>query len=127
MRYFAKIDNNNIVTDVVVFEDVSLIEKGYFGDPTKWIETWKPEAAAQTSGIRGNPANVGSIYDPTLDRFYEKSPFPSWVLDKSSDIWKWVPPIPYPEPGKPYEWDEPTQTWISMGDTCCPDEPSLNQ
>lgn len=125
MKYFAKINENNIVVDVIVALDETLINNGAFGNPTRWIETWKMERDDQ-EGIRGNPAGPGSIYDKVLDRFCDPSPFPSWVLNKEKEIWKWVPPIPYPDASKAYLWDEPTESWILMGDSCC-DDPELRQ
>jgi hypothetical protein len=126
MKYFAKIDKNNLVTDVIIVGDVSLINNGTFGNPNQWKETWKFDGVAGETGVRGNPAGLGSIYDPVADRFYDPSPFPSWVLNKEKDIWKWEPPIPYPDSKKAFIWDEPTESWISMGDNCC-DDPNLRQ
>jgi len=120
MKYFAKINKDNIVTDVMIITDDTLIKNGSFGNPVQWIETWKRENDEE-SGIRGNPAAIGAIYDPALDRFYDPSPFPSWVLNKEKDIWKWQPPLPYPDATKAYMWDEPTESWILIGDKCCDD------
>jgi len=125
MKYFAKINKDNIVENVIVVQDETVIQNGTFGDPAQWLETWKRENDTDV-GFRGNPASPGSIYDAGADKFYDPSPFPSWVLNKSGDIWRWEPPIPYPDPKKPYLWDEPTESWVSMDDNCC-DDPNLRQ
>lgn len=38
------------------------------------------------------------------------SPFPSWILDLNSR--KWNPPIPQPEDGQLYDWDENSLSWV---------------
>lgn len=58
---------------------------------------------------RGNYAAYGMIYDEARDVFYQPQPYPSWTL--SSDTWTWQAPIPQPQDGKLYTWDEPTQQW----------------
>jgi hypothetical protein len=46
----------------------------------------------------------------TGKRFSGPSPFPSWVWDEEKD--NWFAPVPIPEDGKVYFWDEPTCSWI---------------
>lgn len=38
------------------------------------------------------------------------SPFPSWSWSGSG----WIPPIPYPEDGKVYQWDESNLQWVEV-------------
>ena len=40
--------------------------------------------------------------------FRPPQPYPSWSWDGST----WVAPIPYPEDGQPYYWDEESQSWV---------------
>lgn len=39
-------------------------------------------------------------------------PFPSWIRDDNND---WIAPIPYPEDGNLYNWDEVAQDWVLAG------------
>lgn len=39
-------------------------------------------------------------------------PYPSWTWDPA--LHRWVPPVPYPDDGKEYRWDEPTLSWIEV-------------
>ena len=39
-----------------------------------------------------------------------KSPYPSWVWNEGN----WKPPIPYPDDGGLYEWDEDKQDWATV-------------
>lgn len=56
------------------------------------------------------PAYIGG--DMLESRFRAPSPFASWQFD--TDSWSWEAPIPYPEDGKPYIWDEETISWIEF-------------
>ena len=42
---------------------------------------------------------------------WESHGFASWVFDEA--ICAFVPPIPYPQDGKQYRWDEDTIAWIN--------------
>jgi hypothetical protein len=112
MAHFAKLDENNIVTSVIVVHNNELLDVNGVESEIKGIEFCKTIAAGewiQTSysgKFRKNFAGIGYTYDSNRDAFIPPKPqnFPSWVLDE--DSCKWVPPIPYPLDGKKYPWDE---------------------
>jgi hypothetical protein len=117
MAHFAKLDENNVVTQVIVVDnkdcaDAAGVEKEYIG--AAFCErlfggTWK-----QTSyhgNIRKNYAGIGYTYNVDIDAFVPPKPYPSWVLNET--IAKWEPPIPMPEGGM-YTWDEVTGSWVAM-------------
>ena len=64
----------------------------------------------QSKALRKNYAGIGYTYDPSRDAFIPPSPFLSWVLDESSCLWE--APIPLPQDGKDYRWDEATTSWV---------------
>lgn len=41
-----------------------------------------------------------------------RKPFPSWIGDE--ETMTWTPPVPLPEDGKQYYWDEQNTTWVSQ-------------
>ena len=101
-KEFAKIDNNNIVEQVIVAEQDFIDTL----DGT-WIET--------SEGLRKQRAGIGMTYDKDKDIFVLPKPFDSWTLDSNSD---WQPPKAMPADGpKSYYWDEETQDWINYKDT----------
>jgi hypothetical protein len=63
-----------------------------------------------TGKIRGRYPAEGDVYDEERDAFIPPKPFDSWVLDEATCLW--VAPIPYPEDGGVYTWDEETTSWI---------------
>ena len=112
MSHFAKIDKDNIVTEVIVAEQ-DFINSGAVGDSFLWIQTsyntWRGIHLKNGIPLRKNFAGIGFIYDKIRDAFYEPQPFPSWTLVE--DTCQWKAPIDYPDDGKMYNWNEDTQAW----------------
>jgi hypothetical protein len=52
----------------------------------------------------------GYIYDKEIDAFLPPKEFDSWVLDQN--LFYWVAPVPYPQDGKKYDWNETSLSWI---------------
>jgi len=103
MAHFAKIDTNNIVTDVIVSEQ-DFINSGAVGDSSLWVQT------SYNNNFRKNYAGVGFTYDSARDAFILQQPYASWTLDE--DTCKWEAPVAYPDDGKEYHWDEATTNWV---------------
>ena len=102
MAHFAKIDNNNIVTKVIVAEK-NFINSGLVGDEFLWVQT------SYSGSFRKNFAGVGSTYDKTRNAFISPKPYPSWTLVE--DTCQWTAPSAMPDDGKTYDWDEDTTSW----------------
>ncbi len=102
-RYWAKLDNNRIVTEIVVAEE-ELILSGRFGLPQNFMET------CFEGSFRKKYAGVGDVYDVVRNAFIAPKPYPSWILDEDTCLWE--PPVPYPTDGKIYLWDEDTLEWV---------------
>lgn len=75
-------------------------------DPVTGQEDTSPEKPA----LRANYAGIGCTYDKENDVFYAPQPFPSWILNRTT--WLWEAPVPLPQDGKGYRWDEETKTWV---------------
>ena len=102
MSHFAKIDNNNIVTEVIVAEQ-DFINSGVVGDSFLWIQT------SYNKNFRKNFAGKGFTYDKTRDAFIPPQPYPSWTLNEDSCLWEC--PVEYPNDGVEYKWNETDQQW----------------
>jgi hypothetical protein len=117
MAHFAKLDENNVVLEVVVVNNNELLEDG-FESEAKGIQflvdlfdeypLWKQ--TSYNGSIRKNYAGVGYTYDATRDAFIPSQPFPSWVLNEDTCLWD--APTPYPTDGQRYNWDEATASWV---------------
>ena len=111
MSHFARVVNG-LVTEVIV-ADQDFIDSGHAGDPAEWIRTCNHTHGGQhdSGGIalRKNYAAVGDTYDVTRDAFISPPAFPSWVLNEQTC--QYQAPIPLPEDGKLYQWDEAQGNW----------------
>jgi len=120
MAHFAKIVDG-MVTQVIVAEP-EFFQNFLDSTPGQWIQTsyntrggiyYDPQTnqpgTDQTKALRKNYAGIGYTYDQARDAFIAPKPFDSWVLDESSC--RWFPPIPYPNDGKRYFWNEDIKNW----------------
>jgi len=103
MSHFAKIDDNNIVTQVIVAEK-SFINTGILGDEFLWIQT------SYNGNFRKNYAGIGYTYDSTRDAFIPPQPYPSWTINE--DTCQYESPVACPTDGLDYTWDEATTNWV---------------
>jgi hypothetical protein len=118
MAHFAKIDENNVVTQVVVVSnkdtaDANGVEKEHIG--AAFCErlfggTWKQ--TSYNGNFRRNYAGIGYIYNADIDAFVPPKPYASWILN--NDTAQWEPPVSMPGDGEIYSWDEATTSWVVM-------------
>lgn len=127
MAHFAKIDENNVVTQVIVVSnadtsDANGVEKEYIGQAfceKLFGGTWKK--TSYNGNIRKNYAGIGYTYNADIDAFVPPKPFNSWVLN--NDTAQWEAPVPLPEdsgtgePPKMYYWNEETTSWALSNNT----------
>jgi hypothetical protein len=125
MAHFAELDENNIVTQVIVVsnEDTSDVNgteveeigvafcKKLLGANTNWKQT------SYNNNFRVRYAGIGYSYNEELDAFIPPKPFDSWVLDNTTADWQ-SPIGPAPELTEAeiearsfYRWNEENQTW----------------
>ena len=110
MAHYAFLDENNFVTEVIVGIDETELIEGL--DPETWYGNFRGQVCKRTSynsNIRKNFAGIGYTYDPERDAFIGPKIFDSWILDEDSCQWK--APVPYPNDGLPYAWNETTLAW----------------
>lgn len=115
MSHFAQIDENNIVTQVIVAEQ-DFINSGAVGDPSRWVQTSYNTSGGQHKNggtpLRKNYAGIGYSYDVSRDAFIPPKPFNSWSLNEDT-CW-WEAPTPMPTDDKIYSWDEDNLSWIEV-------------
>ncbi len=119
MAHYAFINENYIVTEVIVGKDESNFDwERHYGDIRGQLckrTSYNTIGGVHTTGgtpFRKNYAGIGYIYDPTLDAFYPPKPFNSWILNESTCIWE--APVAYPSDENLYSWDEETTSWIEV-------------
>ena len=114
MAHYAFIDENNIVTEVIVGRNEDEIVDG-ISDWEKHYEEFRPglrcKRTSYNGNIRKNYAGIGFTYDEGRDAFIPTKPFNfnSWILNE--DTCKWEAPSPRPNDGKEYAWNEENLSW----------------
>lgn len=127
MAHYAVINSDNVVTQVFVGKDENeggtnwenYYSQGIDGYVLRTsyntrggihydAETNEP-SQDQSKAFRKNYAGIGYSYDVTRNAFIPPKPFESWNLNEDSCLWE--APVPMPEDGKPYAWDEDAQAW----------------
>ena len=128
----AKLDENNIVSQVLVLEDKdtggpdntgddiaqNFLRKRHLEPTAIWkrtdINTFQNTHSSgdNSKAFRGNYAAKGYTYDEAKDAFIPPQNYPSWIFNEST--LSWDPPTPKPEVGddnRATEWDEDSQSW----------------
>jgi hypothetical protein len=119
MSHFAEV-KNGIVTQVIVAEQDFI---NTLPNPNEWIQTsyntrggvhYDPITLTPDNGValRANYASVGFTYDAEKDVFYSPRPLNGWVLNQNTYIWE--SPIPYPDDGNEYVWNEANVSWLHV-------------
>lgn len=123
MAHFAELGQNGIVLQVIVVSNETIGDlpfpesepigvafcQSLFGSGTNWAQT------SYNASFRYNYAGIGYAFDPTPmpnGAFIPPKPYPSWFLN--TNTFKWEPPVPYPDDGGLYAWDEATQSWVPI-------------
>lgn len=117
MAHFAKLDSNNIVTEVIVVHNNELLDNGVENEAkgvafcqSLFGGVWKQTSYNGT--MRKNFAGIGFTYDSGRDAFIPEKPHNSWILDESTC--QWIAPVAMPDDGKAYSWDESTLNWVEV-------------
>ncbi len=109
MSHFAQV-KNGVVTQVIVAEQDFI---NTLPDSNDWVQTsYNTLGGQHPEGrpLRKNYAGIGFLYDGV--GFHAPQPFSSWTLNQ--DTYLWESPVPYPDDGKLYVWDESSVTWTEV-------------
>lgn len=119
MAHFAQLDKNNIVLQVLVITNKDITVNGVedettgiafcqsiLGSDTQWAQT------SYNNNMRVRYAGIGYWFDRQNDVFIAPKPYESWTLDPIS--YDWVAPVPYPNDGALYVWDETSTSWSEI-------------
>ena len=116
MAHYALIDNNNIVTQVIVgqTEDENYDWEEHYAEDfslTCRRTSYNTRGGVHITGgtaFRKNYAGVGFTYDSARDAFIPPKPYASWLLNEDTCLWN--PPTSMPTTGF-YHWNEDTESW----------------
>ena len=115
MAHFAQIVGDTVVSVIVIGNDdidnlpypqseargqQFIRALGFEGD---WLQT------SYNNNFRTRYAGIGYVYDPVRDAFIPPRPYMSWQFNTQS--LDWDPPVPYPQTGQLYAWNENSVNW----------------
>lgn len=118
MAHYAFLDENNVVTEVIVGKEEGEdntdweVHYGNFRGQTCKRTSYNTRGGVHSTGgtpYRKNYAGIGYTYDAQRDAFIPPKPFNSWILDEETCLWN--PPVAMPTDGGFYTWDEENQSW----------------
>ena len=122
MAYFARLDENNVVVEVLAVENSVLNDLPYpeseaigvnflngIFNYSKWKQT------SYNKNFRFHFASVNYSYDENYDVFLPPKAFPSWTLNTETFLWQ--ASVAYPNDGKEYQWNEETLSWVEFTGT----------
>lgn len=116
MAHYAKLDENNIVLQVVVISNEDEMKNGV-EDETTGISFcqklfnypyWKK--TSYNNKLRKRYAGIGFYYDEQHDAFIPSKPFDSWIFDENE--LNWTAPVEKPTNGN-WFWDEEMLSWVA--------------
>jgi len=98
-KEYAFIKSNDVVNIAV------------FDEPTEeLLEVFKQEHNLDDIILSDGEAFVGFTWNGS--KFIPPKPYTSWAWNEEEN--EWEAPIPMPEDGKAYEWDELTNSWKEL-------------
>jgi hypothetical protein len=132
MAHFAELNDQNEVLRVIVVDNADCLNAEGQEDEAvgiafcqnllggNWIQTSYNTRGGVHYGQDGEPdggvalrknyAGIGYSYDPVLDAFIPPKPFDSWVINETTGLWD--APVPRPDDGQIYMWNEDTANWV---------------
>jgi hypothetical protein len=119
MAHYAFLDENNLVTEVIVGKEEGEegvdweMHYGNFRGQTCKRTSYNTHGGVHSGGgtpYRKNYAGIGYTYDAGRDAFIAPKLFASWLLDEDTCLWN--APVPYPDDGNRYQWDEKSLSWV---------------
>jgi len=109
MAHYAFLDENNIVTEVIVGRNEDEVVDG-ISDWEAYYGEFRGQRCVRTSynsNIRGTYAGIGYYYNEEEDIFVTPQPYPSWTRSGSF----WEAPTPMPTEGGRWIWVEDDLNW----------------
>ena len=102
MAWYAKIANGAVVEVIFIVDqyDSNWLYREFGGT---WLR------CAEDGSIRRIFPTIGYTYDAQRDAFIPPKPYASWLLNEDTCLWE--PPVPMPDDGGYYIWNDDTESW----------------
>lgn len=122
MAHFARLDENNVVTEILVVDNSAIGDLAFpESEPVgaAYLNSFLPEGnwkqTSYNNNFRFNYAGIGYTFHPecgTHGGFSAPPEYEYFVFDVASCAW--IPPIAYPTDGNNYYWDDAIRNWRKL-------------
>jgi hypothetical protein len=120
MAHFAKLNDNNIVTEVIAVHNNELLDDNNVESESKGIDfcnsiipgRWVQ--ASFSNSFRSIFPAPGFSYDYEFDVFIPPQPYPSWKLSYTTYLWEAPTPKPEEVEGSYWKWVESNKEWAAV-------------
>jgi len=118
MAHFAKLNENNFVTEVIVVNNEVITVDGQESEQAGidfltnlyGHSLWKQ--CSYNNNFRHCYPGYGFEWREDLDAFIYPKEYDSWILNETT--LKWEAPTPEPNDGKGHYWNEANLSWIEF-------------
>lgn len=114
MAHFAKVLDGKVIQ--VIVAEPEFFDTFVDTSAGEWIKTsYNTHGGQHMLGgtpLRKNYAGIGYTYNKEMDAFIPPQPFNSWTLNNDTCLWS--APVPMPNDGKIYNWDESVLNWVEF-------------
>jgi len=125
MAHFAQLNENNIVTQVLVVSNDDVQNLPFPQSESIGVAflqnlfpntTWKQ--TSYNNNFRFKYAGIGNEFHPTCGQYggFAIPPAYSYFIFQETKC-SWIPPVPYPNDGFEYYWNDSKYAWIKIPTT----------
>jgi len=111
---FPNIDTNNLPPDFAKFRRLAVPQLATYEIHDHTTYEWDGNIVTDVHHIRPMTEEEKLQKQNEAKSIWEATGYPSWTFNE--ETCSFDPPIPYPENGLFYVWDEETLSWIELND-----------
>lgn len=95
MAHFAKLNENNIVIDIIVLNNEELLDNGVESEQKgiEFLTNWSGYSKWKQLSYNKSYAGVGYTYNEVKNIFIPPRPSPDYVYNESTNSWYSIVPI----------------------------------
>jgi hypothetical protein len=109
---FPEMDLNNLPETFARFERVPVAVLGVYEVNEGLTYDWVDGIVKDVHHVRAMTTEERTAKQNATKEEWQTRGFASWIFNEEKCAFE--APVPYPEDGKFYVWDEPTTAWVEM-------------
>ena len=108
---FPDVDTDNLPASFARFVRVDSPPVGVYEICDTTYE-WEGDLVTDVHLIRPMTVEEVTAKQDAVKVNWAETGFASWLFDEPTCLF--IPPLPHPDDGKPYQWDEATTSWVKV-------------